>query len=904
MQERPYQVKFGNDIAAAYDAGIRRMLASSATGTGKCLAKGTPVLMFDGTVLPVESLSVGALLMGPDSRPRTVMSLASGVDELYDIVPTKGEKYTVNAEHILSLKLTPKRKQWRDNRFVEISVKEYLKKSKTFKHRAKGHRAAIDFTEKTINLDPYFLGLWLGDGNSNSPAITTMDEELRNYVALLCANAGLFMRTEPLSDNAASTYYITSHKKGSRLNTYRMALRALGVWNNKHVPTNYKINSRSVRLNVLAGYLDADGHLSDGGFEFVSVSRQLAQDICFIARSLGFACYLKPCKKTCQTGATGNYYRGFISGDVAKIPCKLSRKQAPERKQIKDVLVTGIRVLPAGKGEYFGFTLDGDGLFVLGDFTVTHNTVMFSQLYEKMKSRLPGQMLVLAHREELIDQNIAKMRLVNPTLRVDKEMAEHKADPSQADVIVASVATLGRKGTKRVEKYNWERIDKVIVDEAHHSTADSYRNIFALTRSLEPTSQGLLLGVTATPQRSDGKALAELYERVVFVYSIREAITDGWLVDIRGYRVRTDTDLSGVEKSRGDFAADQLADAVNTPERNRKIVAAWFARAENRQTVAFCAGIKHAQDLAHAFREAGVEAEAVWGDDQERSAKLKAHRDKEITVICNCGVLVEGYDDWRIGCVLLARPTQSSVLFTQMVGRGTRLQEGIGCLKGLVGTPEWLSTIKSDCIVLDVVDNSSKHSLITLPTLMGLPGTLDLKGKSVVGSVELIEQAQIDNPSVDFSKLQSITELKQFIESINLFEVRFPAEVEENSELTWYRAAGGGYRIAIPKSAGGGYCRISQNMLDQWQIEGELAGRTFRGTGAAMDGAFKKCDELIRERCPDILNIISRSAKWHGQKATANQMTILRRLFKGRVFPELTKGAASRLIGERLARKA
>ena len=140
--------------------------------------------------------------------------------------------------------------------------------------------------------------------------------------------------------------------------------------------------------------------------------------------------------------------------------------------------------------------------------TGTGKTVMFSQLYEKLKSRLPGQMLVLAHREELIDQNIAKMRLVNPTLRVDKEMAEHKADPSQADVVIASVATLGRKGTKRVEKYNWERVSKVIVDEAHHSTADSYRNIFALTRSLEPTSNGLLLGLTATPQRSDGKALA------------------------------------------------------------------------------------------------------------------------------------------------------------------------------------------------------------------------------------------------------------------------------------------------------------------------------------------------------------------------------------------------------------
>ena len=354
--------------------------------------------------------------------------------------------------------------------------------------------------------------------------------------------------------------------------------------------------------------------------------------------------------------------------------------------------------------------------------------------------------------------------------------------------------------------------------------------------------------------------------------------------------MRTDVDLSGVEKSRGDFAQDQLANAVNTPERNRRIVDAWLAKAESRQTVAFCAGIKHAQDLAAAFREKGVEAEAVWGDDKERSEKLARHRAKETTVICNCGVLVEGYDDPGIACVLLARPTQRGTLFTQMVGRGTRLNEG-----------------KTDLVVLDVVDVSSKHSLITLPTLMGLPGTLDLGGKGMVAAVEAIEAAQAEHPSVDFTKLDLLTNLNQFIEQVNMFEVRFPAEVEENSELTWYRATGGGYCINIPKDKGagaGGKIRIWQNMLDKWEIEGKLAGKTFRGTGDKMENAFKRCDELIRERVPNILNIISRKATWHGKKASPQQMTLLRRLYKGRQFPELTKGQASRLIGERLARKA
>jgi ATP-dependent helicase IRC3 len=539
--------------------------------------------------------------------------------------------------------------------------------------------------------------------------------------------------------------------------------------------------------------------------------------------------------------------------------------------------------------------------------TGTGKTIVFSKLYEKLKSRLPGQMVVLAHTEELVDQNLEKMQRVNPDIKVDKEMAEHKADPSTADVIMASVATLGRKGTKRVDAYDWERVDKLVIDEAHHSPADSYKRVIDLVIRPE-WKHKLLLGVTATPQRSDGKALAELYEKVAYVYSIRQAIEDGWLVDIRGYRVRTDVDLSGVEKSKGDFAQDQLAAVVNTPERNRRIVRAWQQLGEGRSTVAFCAGIDHAKALAEEFVRNGIEAAAVWGDDPDRAEKLKMHREGNITILCNCGVLVEGYDDWRIGCIILARPTQSCVLFTQMVGRVTRLQEGIGCLRGLVGTPEWLATIKQDGIVIDVVDNSVKHTLVTLPTLMGLTNGIDLKGKSLVGAIQKIEELQEQYPSLDFKKLEDLDQIKQFIEQANFFEVRFPEEVEANSDLTWYRAAAGGYRLNIPKNKGagaGGYVRIFQNMLDQWEIEGLIDKKKFHGVGSQMENAFKVCDEQIRKRVPDVLTIISRKATWHGKKATKPQLALLKRFYPYKKIPaDLTAGEASRKIGEYIARKA
>ena len=363
------------------------------------------------------------------------------------------------------------------------------------------------------------------------------------------------------------------------------------------------------------------------------------------------------------------------------------------------------------------------------------------------------------------------------------------------------------------------------------------------------------------------------------------------MVDIRGYRVRTDTDLSGVEKSKGDFVQDQLAAAVNTPERNRRIVKAWLQLGESRNTVVFCVGIQHAKDLAAEFIKQGVQADAIWGDDPDRADKLKLHREGTINVLCNCAILTEGYDDPGISCILLARPTQSATLFTQMVGRGTRLNEG-----------------KTDLVVIDVVDNSVKHSLITLPTLMGLMGSLDLKGKSLVGAIQKIEGLQEQYPSLDFKKLEDFDQIKQFIEQANFFEVRFPSEVEANSDFTWYRSASGGYRLNIPKDKGagaGGFVRIFQNMLDQWEIDGLIDNKRFHGVGSQMENAFKVCDEQIRKRVPDVLNIISRKATWHGKKATKSQLSLLKRFYPYKQMPaDLTAGAASRLIGERIARKA
>ena len=518
--------------------------------------------------------------------------------------------------------------------------------------------------------------------------------------------------------------------------------------------------------------------------------------------------------------------------------------------------------------------------------TGSGKTIVFSHLYEALHTRLPGKMLVLTHREELVDQNVITISKYNPGVRVSKEMAGNYADVT-ADIVVAGVATLGRKNTKRLERFTWDSFSLVIVDEAHHSTAESYKNVFDAVG----LSGKLLVGVTATPNRSDGVSLTEIYNKFSYVYPIRQAIQDGWLARPRGYRVTTTTTLEGLEISGGDFIQSKLAGRVNTPERNQTLVKAWKTHGENRRTIIFAVDIQHAQDIAERFNAEGIAAQAVWGDDPARKEKLERHQNGEYPVLVNVGIALEGYDDPCIACVVVARPTESSLVYQQAVGRGLRIAEG-----------------KLDCIVLDVCDNSIRHSLVTLPTLMGLSNILDLKGKDMLEVVEELEAVQLEHPSIDLTTLKDIDELQTIVKAIDLFEVRFPAEVEANSDLIWFKAIDGGYKINIPKDGPetAGFLHIAKNPLGQWGIDGRIKDVELAATRSTMEEAFKASDEQIRKRLGKMrLSYLLREATWHNKPVTTGQQKMLARLFPHRQFPisSMTSGMASKIISERLNKK-
>lgn len=465
MQLRDYQTTFVQDLRAAF-AKYRRVIGVKPTGAGKCLAKGTPVMMFDGKVKLVELIQVGDLLMGPDSAPRRVLSLARGREEMFTVTPTKGDSYTVNRSHILSLKMTNGSKKScgiADGTILDISINDYLRATKTFKHCAKGYRVAVDFPAHpyAAQLDPYFLGMWLGDGNSAGPTITTGDPELKAFCTEYAKALDMTVTEIPNSKNSIqlrfkSGVWDSLRGRGHKTNPLRNALEHYRLVDNKHIPHRFKTASREDRLQLLAGIIDTDGYNAGKGFDLTLANENLLDDVIFVARSLGFAAFKGAISKTCvNNGVVGTYYRCSINGPVETIPCKITRKKAQPRKQIKDVLLTGLSVDSIGDGEYFGFAIDGDGRFLLGDFTVTHNTACFSYIAKGVQAKNKS-VLILAHRRELLRQISAACT----TWKVPHAIlnADSRGMP-RAPVIVGSIFTF----VNRMAHY--PEPDLIIIDE-------------------------------------------------------------------------------------------------------------------------------------------------------------------------------------------------------------------------------------------------------------------------------------------------------------------------------------------------------------------------------------------------------------------------------------------------------
>lgn len=335
-------------------------------------------------------------------------------------------------------------------------------------------------------------------------------------------------------------------------------------------------------------------------------------------------------------------------------------------------------------------------------------TVVFCHLIE----RRPGRSLILAHRDELIEQPLEKLGQIAPELDVGVVKAER--DEHDAPVVLASVQTLANR--RRLERLAQTPFRTIVVDEAHHVLAKSYVDVLEALGAFTGRRWPLTVGVTATAERGDQGKLGRVWERIVYERGLLEMIQAGYLSDLRGVRIALAADLDRVKVSHGDFSGDGLASALRDADAPRHGVAAWREHAADRPTLLFTPTVPLAEEFAEEFRGAGVTARMLCGrtPSDERRAALAAFRRGELQVITNAALLTEGVDLPMTSCIVLARPTKSRPLFKQMIGRGTRIWPG-----------------KDDCLVLDLVGATTKHDLASLPELAGLPGDADLEGATL-----------------------------------------------------------------------------------------------------------------------------------------------------------------------------
>jgi len=384
-----------NDKTSGFGKGDLVIIAAR-PAMGKCLGKGTKVLMYDGSLKKVEDVRVGDKLMGDDSTQRNVLSLAQGQEEMYWIRQNKGIDYRVNKSHILSLKRSRNEGKHKHGDILNIEVSEYIGKSDKFKSNYKGYKIAVEFEEKKLDIEPYFLGLWLGDGRSSDVRIATEDDEVVSYLQEYAFTLDKKLHRYEVVGKC-TMFGITNIQKEGALrdvsNSLQGKLRTLGVIDNKHIPQSYLTGSREQRLALLAGLLDSDGYYDDKFhvMEIVQKRKNLAEQVKFLADSLGFRASFVKKKATIKSiGYESDVYRVRIVGHLDTIPTLIPRKQARALVSKREHMHTGIKVEFDKVDDYYGFVLDGNHLFLLEDMTVTHNTALVLNMALKAIERNEG----------------------------------------------------------------------------------------------------------------------------------------------------------------------------------------------------------------------------------------------------------------------------------------------------------------------------------------------------------------------------------------------------------------------------------------------------------------------------------------------------------------------------------
>lgn len=380
--------------------------------------------------------------------------------------------------------------------------------------------------------------------------------------------------------------------------------------------------------------------------------------------------------------------------------------------------------------------------------TGTGKTIVFASIVNDQVAE-GEHVLILAHREELLQQASDKLKMVTG-LETALEKAQNSALDSDKMVVVASVQTLSKQN--RLMKYPRDYFGTIIIDEAHHTAAKTYKGI------LEHFIDAKVLGVTATPDRSDMKSLSDIFDSLAFEYKLPDAIREGYLCKINTKTIPVEVDISKVHINAGDFSAQDLGNVLDLYLDT--IADAIVRECQNRKTVIFTPLVRISKRLCNILNKRNFKTAEVNGASADREDVLKGFDNGEYKALTNAMLLTEGWDCPTVDCIICLRPTKSRSLYAQIVGRGTRLCEGKKNL--LVLDFLWLTKKHSLCHPADIFCEDQEVAQKTTDMLAdaALTGSNSQEnfGSPELGLIEAIEEAQTE---LDEEKRKALCELEK-----------------------------------------------------------------------------------------------------------------------------------------------
>lgn len=488
-------------------------------GRGKCLGINTPVMMFDGKIKKVQDIVVGDLLMGDDSTPRKVLSLARGREMMYKINSHYNEPYIVNESHVLSLKLKTQKKDTHlrgKDIIIDIPVKNYLEVMRWNNYIGPGspflgYRVSTTFPEKDLKIDPYLLGYWLGvRGDKDTLSILSIsDNNVYDFLKnrLIDKHPQWYLQpTNCVSDYCISSVRIKSRSKKDRFITY---IKEYGLDKSIHIPHDFKCNSKKNQLELLAGIIDSCGYNNYHKYDISSTNEVFLNDVLFLVRSLGYNGY--------KNDTYEKKKLSIMAEDLREIPVKSYHSKKNYRSLLDiDHLKYRIYVEPLAEDNYYGFEIDGNRRFLLGDHTVTHNTVIALNIVSQLKTKT----LVVVHKGFLLNQWIERIGQFLPTAKVGKIQGQI-IDIENKDIVIGMLQSLSMK---EYPQDMFESFGLTIVDECHHISSEVF------SRSLQKIITKYALGLSATMQRKDG--LTRVFKMFLgeIIYKEEREKTDSVLV--------------------------------------------------------------------------------------------------------------------------------------------------------------------------------------------------------------------------------------------------------------------------------------------------------------------------------------------------------------------------------------